>query len=59
MGHRILVLAYHALRDRQEYRAPTPLALDEHRRHRARNRALDQLRQLGFAVTLTPKESVA
>jgi transposase len=59
VGHRILVVAYHVLRDRQEYREPTPLALDEHRRHRARNRALDQLRQLGFEVTLTPKEAVA
>ena len=59
VGHRILVIAYHVLRDRQEYREPTPLALDEHRRLRARNRALDQLRQLGFEVTLTPKEAAA
>jgi transposase len=59
VGHRILVIAYHVLRDRQEYREPTPLALDEHRRHRARNRAIDQLRQLGFEVTLTPKEDAA
>jgi transposase len=59
VGHRILVIAYHALRDRQEYREPTPVALDEHRRHRARNRAVDQLRQLGFEVTLTPKEDAA
>jgi len=59
VGHRILVIAYHVLRDRQEYCEPTPLALDEHRRLRARNRALDQLRQLGFEVTLTPKEDAA
>jgi len=59
VGHRSLVIAYHVLRDRQAYREPTPLALDEHRRHRARNRAVDQLRQLGFAVTLTPKEDAA
>ena len=59
VGHRILVIAYHVLRDRQEYREPTPLALDEHRRHRARNRAVDQLRQLGYEVTLTPKEDAA
>jgi transposase len=59
VGHRILVIAYHVLRDRQEYREPTPLALDEHRQLRARNRAVDQLRQLGFEVTLTPKEAVA
>ena len=59
VGHRILVIAYHVLRDRQEYREPTPLALDEHRRLRARNRALDQLRQLGFEVAITPKEDAA
>ena len=59
IGHRILVIAYHVLRDQQEYREPIPLALDEQRRRRARNRAVDQLRQLGFAVTLTPKEDAA
>jgi hypothetical protein len=59
VDHRILIIAYHALRDRQEYREPTPLALDEHRQLRARNRAIDQLRQLGFAVTFTPKEDAA
>ena len=59
VGHRILVIAYHVLRDRREYHEPTPLALDEHRRLRARNRALDQLRQLGFEVTLTPKAGAA
>ena len=35
VGHHILVIAYHVLRDREEYREPTPLALDEHRRRRA------------------------
>ncbi len=59
VGHCILVIAYHVLRDRREYHEPTPLALDEHRRLRARNRALDQLRQRGFAVTLTPKAGAA
>ena len=59
VGHRILVIAYHVLRDRQEYCEPTPLALDEHRRRRAHDRAIDQLRQLGFEVTLTPKEAAA
>src|SRR3954468_5868872 len=59
VGHRILVIAYHVLSDQQEYREPTSLALDEHRQLRARNRAVDQLRQLGFEVTLTPKEDAA
>ncbi len=59
VGHRILVIAYHVLHDRQEYREPAPLALDEHRRCPARNHALDQLRQRDFAVTLAPKEGAA
>jgi hypothetical protein len=49
------VIAFHVLRDHQEYHEPSLLALDEHRR----TRALDQLRQLGFEVTLTPKEDAA
>ena len=59
VGHRILTIAYHVLRDGRAYREPTPLALDEHRRRRARTRAVDQLRQLGFEVILTPKEAAA
>jgi hypothetical protein len=53
------VIAYHVLRDRQEYHEPSPLALDEHRRTRARNHALDQLRQFGLEVTLAPEEPAA
>ena len=59
VGHRILTIAYHVLRDRQEYREPAVSYLDEQRRLRARSRALDQLRQLGYEVTLTPKEPAA
>ena len=59
VGHRILVIADHVLRDHEEDHEPPLTDLDEHRRLRARNRALDQLRQLGYEVTLTPKEVVA
>ena len=59
MGPRILTIAYDVLRDRREYREPTAAYLDEQRRVRARGRALDQLRQLGYEVTLTPQEPAA
>ncbi len=57
--NRLLMIAYHVLRNRQEYREPTVAYLDEQRRVRARRRALDQLRQLGYEVTLTPTEPAA
>ena len=59
VGHRLLTIAYYVLRDRQEYREPTTSSLDEQRRVRARRRALDQLRQLGYEVSLTPTEPAA
>lgn len=59
LGHRILTIANYVLRDRQDYREPSVASLDEQRRLRARRRALDQLRQLGYEVTLTPTEPAA
>ena len=59
MGHRILTIVYYVLQDRQEYREPAVASLDEQGRLRARRRALDQLRQLGYEVTLTPTELAA
>ena len=59
VGHQILITAYHLLRRQEDYTEVTPAALDERRRAQARLRAVQQLRQLGFEVTLTPKEAVA
>jgi transposase len=59
VGHQILVTAYHLLRRQEDYTEGTPAALDERRRARAPLRAVQQLRQLGFEVTLTPKEAAA
>ena len=56
MAHDILMITCDVLRDRHEYREPTPLVLDEHGRGGARNRVRDQSRQCGFAMALTPKE---
>jgi transposase len=54
VGHSILVLVYHLLQRREAYREPEPERLDERRRARLRQRALDQLRGLGYDVTLAP-----
>ena len=59
VGHQILVTAYHMLRRQEDYTAVAPAALDERRRAQTRLRAVSQLRQLGFEVTLTPKEAAA
>ena len=59
VGHQILVTAYYLLRRQQDYNEVTPAALDERRRIQARLRAVQQLRQLGFEVTLTPSEAAA
>ena len=59
VGHQILVTAYYLLRRQEDYSEVTPAALDERRRIQARLRAVQQLRQLGFEVTLTPSEAAA
>ena len=59
VGHRILTLAYHLLRRREDYHEVAPADLDARRRTPARLRAVNQLRQRGFEVTRTPKEAAA
>ena len=59
VGHRLLIIVYRVLRHGQSYQEPTPNDLDQRRRRRARDRALDQLRQLGYDVTVTPKSAAA
>jgi hypothetical protein len=54
VGHRLLLIIYHVLRDAQTYQEPTPTDLDDRRRRRARDRAIGQLRHLGYDVTVTP-----
>jgi transposase len=58
VGHRLLIIVSNVLRYDQSYQEPTPADLDQRRRCRARDRALDQLRQLGYVVTVTPKPAV-
>ena len=59
VGHRLLVIVDHVLRHGQRDQEPTPTALDRHRRRRTRDRAIDQLRQLGYDVTVTPRPAAA
>jgi len=59
VGHRILLLAYHLLLHREDYRELAPADLEARRRTHLQHKALRQLRQLGFEVTLTPKEDAA
>ena len=59
VGHQILTIAYHLLRRQEDYHEALLADLEERRRNRARERALDQLRQLGFEVTITPKQAAA
>lgn len=59
VGHQILVTAYYLLQRQEDYSEVTPAALDERRRVQARLRAVQQLRQLGFEVTLAPTEAAA
>jgi transposase len=59
VGHRLLIIVYHVLGEGQSYREPTPTELDQRRRRRARDRAIDQLRHLGYDVAVTPKQAAA
>ena len=59
VGHSILVIAYHLLKNHDTYRDLGPTYLDERRRARAQQRAIEQLQVLGYQVTITPKEVVA
>ena len=47
------------LQQRADYGEVAPADLDERRQAQARHRAVQQLRQLGYAVTLTAKEDAA
>ncbi len=59
VGHAILVIAYNLIKKGEDYRDLTPTLLDERRRHHAAQRALQQLRALGYQVTATLKEVAA
>jgi transposase len=59
VGHTLLTLGYALLAHGEVYQEPGPAYLDERRRQRVQHRALDQLRALGYAVTLTSTQHQA
>ncbi len=59
VGHTILTLVYALLAHGEVYQEPGPAYLDERRRRRAQQRAIDQLRALGYDVALTPTPAAA
>jgi transposase len=59
VGHTILRLVYHVPTHHEPYQEPDLSYLDERRRAQAQQRALHQLRALGYEVTITPKEPAA
>ena len=59
VGHSILVIAYCLLSRKDVYHDLDPTYLDDRRRARTQRRAVDQLRALGYDVTLVPKQPAA
>jgi len=59
VGHSILVIAYCLLSRKDVYHDLDPTYLDDRRRARTQRRAVDQLRALGYEVTLVPKQPAA
>jgi len=59
IGHSILTIVYHLLNRKTQYNDLGPDHFNERRRERAKRRAVAQLEQLGFEVTLTPKKAAA
>src|SRR5512133_978526 len=56
LAHRILVIIYHLLKERQSYRERGPGHADEQAAESSKRWAIRRLEQLGFAVTLNPKD---
>ncbi len=59
VGHTILTLVYALLAHGEVYQEPGLAYLDERRRRRTQQRAVDQLRALGYDVALTAVQTVA
>jgi len=56
LAHRILIILYHLLKEQQSDREPGPGHADEQAADSSKRWAIRRLEQLGFAVTLTPKD---
>jgi transposase len=59
VAHSLLVSIYHMIRDNKPYKDLGPEYLEKLDTERVERRAVERLRQLGYDVTLTPKQGVA
>jgi transposase len=59
LAHRILIIIYHLLKEQQSYRELGPGHADEQALESSKRWALRRLEQLGFTVTLAPKDHEA
>lgn len=59
IGHTILVTAYHLLVHQEDYHEPDPVQDEARRRARIERRAVEDLANLGYQVTLTPTRPAA
>lgn len=57
VGHSILVIVYHILRDHHPYHDLGPHYFDERDRHAAERRLVKRLHDLGYEVALTPRSA--
>jgi hypothetical protein len=55
IAHKILVVAYHMLANRSDYRELGAVYLDQLNRHRTTNSLTSRLRAMGYDVQITPK----
>jgi transposase len=59
VGHTILRIVYHVLSQHEAYCEPVIIASDERRRAHMQRRAIEQLKALGYDVTITPATPAA
>ena len=59
VAHSLLVSIYHMIRDNKPYKDLGPEYLEKQDSERVERRAVERLQQLGYQVTLTPKQEVA
>jgi hypothetical protein len=52
VAHRILIIVYHLLKDKQNYRELGPHYYEERRREQVAKQALRKLQSLGYTVTM-------
>lgn len=59
VAHKLLVIAYTLLSKREVYQEPGPSYLDARRKNQTLHRLRDRIEQLGYSVSLEPREAVS